>query len=300
MGDWAYATAITVWAYQEGGATAVGVFQAVRFVAMAVAGPLGAVVADRVPRKTFMLVTDLTRAVLVGAAAVIITLDGPAIGVYALGVVAAMVGAPFRSAQAGLIPRLVNAPDELTASNAVASNLENIVLFVGPALGALLVGVSSVETVFWLNVALLPVVLPAGRVRSGCPHASRNAGSRRTRTSPSRASSPRSRPVSPPWHATATCAPWRCSRPPRDCVWGALTVFMVIIAIELLEAGPQGVGYLNAVMGAATILGGVIVLSRVGKGRLGQDMAIGVLGWSLPLLALAASPRRSRRSRRWP
>ena len=120
MGDWAYATAITVWAYQEGGATAVGVFQAVRFVAMAVAGPLGAVVADRVPRKTFMLVTDLTRAVLVAVAAVSISLDGPAVVVYVLGVVAAMVGAPFRSAQAGLIPRLVSAPDELTASNAVA------------------------------------------------------------------------------------------------------------------------------------------------------------------------------------
>jgi hypothetical protein len=43
-------------------------------------------------------------------------------------------------------------------------------------------------------------------------------------------------------------------------------------------------------MGAATILGGLIVLSRVGKGRLGQDMTTGVLGWSLPLLALAAFP----------
>ena len=73
-------------------------------------------------------------------------------------------------------------------------------------------------------------------------------------------------------------------------MWGALTVFMVIIAVEMLDVGPQGVGYLNAVMGAATILGGLVVLARVGKGRLGQDMTIGVLGWSLPLVALAAFP----------
>jgi hypothetical protein len=32
LGDWAYATAVTVWAYHDGGATAVGAFQATRFI----------------------------------------------------------------------------------------------------------------------------------------------------------------------------------------------------------------------------------------------------------------------------
>jgi len=53
MGDWAYATAITVWAYGQGGAGAVGAFTATRFVAMALAGPLGATIAgSRTPRTT--------------------------------------------------------------------------------------------------------------------------------------------------------------------------------------------------------------------------------------------------------
>ena len=105
IGDWAYATALTVWAYTEGGAAAVGVFTAVRFIALAVAGPLGSVIADKVPRRTFMVVTDLVRAILVSLAAVLVAVDGPAAVVYVLGVVVSVVGAPFRSAQAGLISR---------------------------------------------------------------------------------------------------------------------------------------------------------------------------------------------------
>jgi Cyclic nucleotide-binding domain len=73
-------------------------------------------------------------------------------------------------------------------------------------------------------------------------------------------------------------------------VWGALTVFMVIVAIRLLHTGPEGVGYLDAIMGVATVVGGVVVLARVRKQRVGQDMVLGVFGWALPLLALAAFP----------
>ena len=43
-------------------------------------------------------------------------------------------------------------------------------------------------------------------------------------------------------------------------------------------------------MGIATTVAGVIVLARVGKSRLGQSMVLGVLGWALPLLLIAAAP----------
>ena len=83
---------------------------------------------------------------------------------YVIAVVTATVGAPFRSAQAGLIPRLVDTPGELTASNAVAANIENVVCFMGPAVGALMVGWLDVAAVVWLNVAsfLWSFVMVAG------------------------------------------------------------------------------------------------------------------------------------------
>ena len=85
--------------------------------------------------------------------------------VYVVAVVTAMVGAPFRSAQAGLIPQLVDTPGELTASNAVAANIENVVCFMGPAIGALMIGAFDVAAVVWLNVAsfLWSFAMVAGR-----------------------------------------------------------------------------------------------------------------------------------------
>jgi predicted MFS family arabinose efflux permease len=296
IGDWAQATALTVWAYTDGGAAAVGAFTAARFIAVAVAGPLGSVIADKVPRRTFMITTDIIRAILVSLGAILIMSDGPSILVYVLGVVVSVVGSPFRSAQVGLIPQLVDRPDELTASNAVASNLENIAVFVGPALGALLVGRFDITTAIWVNVAsyLWSILLISGvrprklAVDVADPDAE----------NPDGASGQESR------HGFfgELAAGFTFVGRDRDLrtvallaaaqgfVWGTLTVFTVIIAVDLLKTGPAGVGVLDAVMGGATTVGGLIVLTRVSKGKLGQDMAVGVLGWSLPMIALALFP----------
>ena len=292
LGDWAYATALTVWAYTDGGAAAVGIFQAVRFLAMAIAGPLGAVVADRVSRRTFMMATDLVRAVLVSLAAVLITVDGPSVAIYALGLLTAVVGAPFRAAQAGLIPQLVESPDQLTSSNAIAANIENVVVFAGPALGAAMVGLIDVQSAFWLNAVsyVWSFLLVAGVhvPRGATPDVHVEEGD-----SVEEEAEQFLAEVAAGFTTVAKDKDLRTVAllaGAQGFTWGALTVFMVIIAIDQLHAGPEGVGYLNAIMGSATVLGGVIVLGRTTKGRLGADMVTGVLGWSVPLLALAAFP----------
>jgi len=73
-------------------------------------------------------------------------------------------------------------------------------------------------------------------------------------------------------------------------IWGALTVFTVVIAVKTLDLGPEGVGYIDALLGVGTVIGGIVVMTRIARGRLGQDMTVGVLGWSLPLLLMAAFP----------
>jgi predicted MFS family arabinose efflux permease len=310
IGDWAQATALTVWAYTDGGAAAVGAFTAARFIAVALAGPLGSVIADKVPRRTFMIATDTIRAVLVSLGALVIMTDGPSLLVYVLGIVVSVVGAPFRSAQVGLIPQLVDRPDELTASNAVASNLENVAVFLGPALGALLVARFDITTAIWVNVAsyLWSILLVSGvrprRLSLDVPDPdAENPGGA---SEPSDANG-----AGEPGATTGKggrgffgelSAGFTFVGRDRDLrtvallaaaqgfVWGTLTVFTVIIAVDLLRTGPAGVGVLDAVMGGATTLGGLIVLTRVSKGKLGQDMATGVLGWSLPMVALALFP----------
>ena len=302
IGDWAQATALTVWAYTDGGAAAVGAFTAARFIAVAVAGPLGSVIADKVPRRTFMIVTDAIRAVLVSIGAILIMTDGPSILVYVLGIVVSVVGSPFRSAQVGLIPQLVDRPDELTASNAVASNLENMALFLGPALGGLLIARFDISTAIWVNVAtyLWSILLVSGvrprklAVDVTDPDAENTEGNGADATAGAGGGAR--------GFFRELAAGFTFVGRDRDLrtvallaaaqgfVWGTLTVFTVVIAVDLLKTGPAGVGVINAVMGAGTTLGGLVVLTRVSKGKLGQDMAVGVLGWSLPMISLALFP----------
>ncbi len=286
LGDWAYGTAILVWAFQESGATGVGLFTAARFIAAAFAGPLGAAIADRMDRRRFMMTTDLIRAGLASITAVLIMTDAPTVTVYVIAVVTATVGAPFRSAQAGLIPRLVDTPGELTASNAVASNIENVVCFMGPAVGALMVGALDVAAVVWLNVAsfIWSFVMVAG-VKERAP----------AEPAPSRDDEPEEkmlRQITAGFAYVARNADLRTISlltGAQTLIWGALSVFMVVIAVrDFGEAA--SVGWLQGAMGVGTIIGGVMILGRVSKGRLASDMVIGVLGWALPVIVLAAFP----------
>ena len=61
IGDWAYATAVAVWAYDVGGAAAVGIWSTIRLAMMAVVAPFGSAMADRMSRKKLMVICDLAR-----------------------------------------------------------------------------------------------------------------------------------------------------------------------------------------------------------------------------------------------
>ena len=93
---------------------------------------------------------------------------------------------PFRSSQAALTPSLARTPEELTAANAVASGVESIAVFAGPALAGVLLAVASTGTVFLITAApdrrlcRLPRAHPRSSTRSG-----RIVSSTRRRSSPS-------------------------------------------------------------------------------------------------------------------
>ena len=115
IGDWAYAVAISLYAYGHGGPTAVGVYSVVRYLAMATSGPLLSSLADRLPKKRVMIGADLVRCLLVGVAGVEVATGGPPISVYALSVAAAIAGTAFRPAQAALLPVLARDPATVRA-----------------------------------------------------------------------------------------------------------------------------------------------------------------------------------------
>lgn len=302
IGDWAYAVAASVYAYTQGGATAVGVLGVIRYVSVAVVTPFASVLADRHDRRRVMIVADSVRAVLVLAAAAIIEADGPAVAVYVLAVVVALVGTPFRPAQAALLPQLAERADELTAANVASSTIESVGFFAGPALAGLLLAVTDTAAVYafdaltfvWSAVVVLGLRLPA--------EASATASDPRPGDGDGDEPDAGTEPDVSAGFLRESMAGYREILRSRELrlliglycaqtlIAGASVVFIVAIALDLLELGDGGVGLLEATLGVGGLIGGLVALVLSRRERLAFDFGIGVALWAAPLILVAAWP----------
>jgi MFS family permease len=226
----------------------------------------------------------------VGAAAACLFLGLPPAPVFVLATVTALLGTPFMVAQRSMLPTLAERPEQLTAANGTSSTIESLAFFAGPAIGAFMLGFTTVQVVFLVNVAtflwsmvlVLGVHVPA-RGAAGVDDAARDEedGEQDSATT---------------GFLVGTAEGFRTIAHDRGLVLvglaavvqtfiaGAATVFMVVMADDVLGTGPRGVGFLDSVFGVGSIIGGLIAISRSSRGRLGSDLALGVALWSLPLL----------------
>jgi MFS family permease len=312
IGDWAYATAVTEWAYSVDGARAVGLWFAIRLLVMAVTAPLASAFADKMNRKYVMITADVTRCLLVSAAALCISAGTPAIAVFVLATLAGMFGSVFRPAQQAWTPALADRPEQLTASNGVASTFESLSFFIGPALGATLVASTSVQTVFYLNAAtfiwsalLVSSIHPRPPERteptvsggdSALAGASESAGDAADDADDADDSEKALVVIAAGFreivrsHDLRYVAVMVCA---QTVIAGAAPVLWVVFAVHILNTGPKGVGYIDAVLGIGAIIGGFVAIARSAKNKLAVDLTVGVALWSLPLLLVAASETRA-------
>ena len=71
---------------------------------------------------------------------------------------------------------------------------------------------------------------------------------------------------------------------------GALTVFTVVVALDLPRTGEPGVGTLNGAIGAGAVVGSLIASVLVGSRRLAEWFGIGVALWGLPVAPIPLFP----------
>jgi MFS family permease len=76
----------------------------------------------------------------------------------------------------------------------------------------------------------------------------------------------------------------------QTLVAGILVVLVVVMAIDLLDMGDSGVGYLNAAFGVGALIGSIFALSLAGLRRLSLPFVTGVLLWGLPLVLIGIWP----------
>lgn len=293
MCQWAYAMAIMVWAYHEGGAALVGAWAGARFLLMALLTPIGGTIADRMSRRDYMLTVNVIGLVLVGITASGIFFDLGMWAVLVPATLAAIVAGTFRPAQAGLLPQLVDSPKQLTSANATAEIIDSTAQFAGPAIAGLLLGVVGIVPVVLLNAVGLAwsLVLVAGVTRDTPDERKHDAGGDDEAEEEGREGS----------FLTEAAGGFVAIAKDRDLVAmsgllvvngilaGLVNVLVVVVAAHMLGDANK-VGLLNAVLGAATFAGGFIILALAGRVRLGRLMVIGVLGWCVPLLVLGIAP----------
>ena len=281
--EWAFTVGLGIFAYRDGGATAVGLVGLMRMIPSAILAPLLSPLADRGRRERVLILVSTLRGVATVAAAVVVGLDGPVAVVYALAVLSTIAATLFRPAHSALLPSLCHTGSELAGANVVRGLLDGVATLAGPLLAAVLLQVAGVTGVFAVaGGASLWAAAVLVRLRYDAPPRPAAPG----RTHLVRSAAEGLRAVS----GNRDVALILGLAVAQTLTRGALTVLTVVVAIDLLETGEPGVGILTAAIGVGAVLGALGAAMVVDTRRLGAYFAVGVALWGVPLLLIGAFP----------
>src|SRR4051812_2337634 len=280
----AFVVGLAVLAFRDGGVVAVGLVTGARMAAAALVAPWLATVADRVRRERVLAGVGGIRALALGGAAVATTAGGPAGVTYGLAIIATVAQALYRPAHSALLPALCTSPQQLTSANAVRGMLDSSATLGGPAAAAVLLAVSGPAAVF---AACAAASLLAGLVVIGLPY---DAPPRATAAAGGRREMLQGFATIKAHHGLALITALGFV---QTFTRGCLTVFAVVVAIDLLGTGDAGVGVLTAAVGAGGILGSLGAFGLVGRGRLALWLGVGVALFGAPLAGIGLFPEQA-------
>jgi MFS family permease len=273
--EWAHFVAFGVFAYEEGGASAVGIAGLVRLLPAAIVAPFAASLGDRFPRERFLLVMTLLGAAALGGSAAAIVADAEFL-VFAFAALLGLAVTLIRPALQALLPSLARTPTELIASNGATSTIESLGTLLGPLLAGVLVSLGDAGLVFGVGAGaflvaamLLARVQVEGRVDLAADADKGSAGRALAAGFRAIAGAPRARLV-----VGLTIG--------QTFVRGCLNVLIVVAAFSFLDGGGQAVGYLIAAIGVGGLLGAIGAMTLGGR-RLAVTFGLALLFWGVPI-----------------
>ena len=281
LAEWATWVAILVYAYEVGGSATVGLVAALQLLPAAVAAPLLATAADRLPRHLALVIGYASQ-----AAAAALTWWAMASGqvpplVVGFAALTAILITATRPAHIALIPELSTGPDQTIAANVVSAMVEGFAALAGPLIAGLLLEFGDPAIVF---LAMAVVLAVSAATVAGA--SARQAPALVVRVSPIRTllggvsmvlSERRTRVIVGLGGL-------------QSIVDGALDVLLVVLAIELLGIGEPGVGYLGAIVGVGALFGAMGAAGLVGRPRLAPSLLGGALARGLPVTLVGILP----------
>jgi MFS family permease len=275
--EWAYFVALGVFAYDAGGASAVGLAGLIRLLPAALVAPSAASLGDRMPRERLLLGAMLLGSIALAGSAVA-AFAGAESGVYACAAFVGISSTLIRPTLQALLPSLTRTPEELVASNAATSTVESLGTLVGPLIAGVLIEQARVGITF--AVAAAALATGAGlilRVHAQHPATAKAV----SRGRPDVAWRTIQQHPGAPVVVTLMVA--------QAFVRGCLNVLIVVAAFELLGGAGGTVGLLTAAIGAGGVIG-AIVCSTLHSNRLARVFALSLFGWGLPIVLVAPRP----------
>ena len=265
-GTWGAALVLAVYAFDRGGATAVGVMALIRTLPGAPVAPLLTYLADRLPRRSVLLMSNAARALILGGVAACIAAGAPLGAVYALVAALAVASPAYKPSQSAVFPVVARTPSELGSANVAATTLTNLGFLAGSLAGGVLLTVLSFAAVVGVlagsfALSLLPLL--------------------RLTYVPAPPPDPDARPLGELVEGFETVR-----RDPELLVLvavgglmmltlGAIDVLVVVSALGFLDVGESGAGYLSAALGVGAVVGGLALLPLLGRGRLTTALVVG-------------------------
>ncbi len=282
---WSFAIALGVYAFNAGGATAVGIAAMVRLLPAAFVSPVAGLLGDRHSRRLVLVGSATLTAIAIGCAAAAAA-SGTSEGVvYLLAGLVTIASSPYVPAEGALLPAVARSPQELSASNVAHSAMDNIGFLVAGMLGGVLLATTSPQAVFVAASAasLIAALLLLGLHRDKRPSYAVEAASGALRETV---------------QGLATLVADRklrlvgAVRTLLVFFEGAADVLVVIVALDLLDIGEGSVGYLNASWGVGALLAVALLAMMLARERLATGLVAGSLlaGAALMLPAIWVVP----------
>jgi MFS family permease len=280
--EWAWLVALFVFAFEAGGLAVVGLVGLARTLPAALLAPAISSLTDRLPRHRVLLGVHSGRAVLIGLAALSVAADWTPLVVYVVAPLDGLLAVLHRPTHMALMPSLARSPEELVAANVASSTLEAIGILAGPVIGGLLVATdwaaltfAAPAVAFAVAAGIVIGLRPGQQIRRVAERVGRLSvllgGVRALAAYP---------------HAALLLSLFGA----QTLVRGILSVLLVVASVELLGLGSEGVGYLNAAIGAGGLMGALTAVVLVGRARLAPPFFLGLVLWGGPILLVGLVP----------
>lgn len=261
VGEWAITVGLLVHAFRWGGASAVGVFSVTVLLWPLVCTPIVGIAMSRWRPHSIRVAAFAVQAIAYLVATVAAAAGAPT-PVVAVAVVVGLIGVTgVHPTGAVLLPRIARSADDLIGAYVWVGHCDSASALLGSLAAGLLVGAGGPEAVFAVASVgaaasfAATVWRPAPLARSALPAS--NGPSERVlrRTLAELRARPWSRGV-----LAISCA--------RNLLVGAFDVLLVVVALDVLDLGDGGPGYLSALVGGGALCSTLVVGAVVRRSRL--------------------------------